>query len=54
MVAIKLGPGGGSTEAVVSGMIRTIDRMINCGLLLAKGSSQGGMVKENDILITTP
>jgi hypothetical protein len=49
-VAIKQ---GGKAEAATSGVIKTIDNMINLSLfLVAEGFSQGEMVKESDILIT--
>jgi hypothetical protein len=51
MVAIKQ---GGTAEAAISGVIETINSMINRSLfLIAKGSPQGEMVKESNILITT-
>jgi len=47
-VAIKQ---GGATEAVISGVIKTIDSTINYGLFFSsKWSPQGKTVKESDIL----
>jgi hypothetical protein len=51
MVAIKQ---GGTAEAAISGIIETINSIINRSLfLVAKVSPQGEIVKESDILITT-
>ena len=45
---------GGTSEAAISGVIETIDSMINRSLfLVAEGSPWGEMVKESDILVTT-
>jgi hypothetical protein len=52
MVAIKQ---GGIAEAAISGMIETIDSIINRSLfLIVTGSPQGEIVKESNTLITTP
>jgi hypothetical protein len=52
IIAIKQ---GGTIEAAINSVIRTIDNMINRSFfLVAKGSPQGEMVKESDILIITP
>lgn len=52
MAAIKQ---GGIAEAAISGVIETIDSMINRSLfLVAKVYPYGEMAKESGILITTP
>jgi hypothetical protein len=51
IVAIKQ---GGIAEAAISGVIKTIDSIINRTLfLIAKWSPSGEIVKESEILITT-
>jgi hypothetical protein len=51
IVAIKQGV---TAEAAISGVIETIDNIINHSFfLVAKVSPQGEMVKESNILITT-
>ncbi len=51
MVAMKE---GGKAKATISSVIKTIDNTINRSLfLVAKGSPQGEIVKESDVLIIT-
>ncbi len=51
IVAIKQ---GGTDKGVISDVIETVNSIVNYSLfLLAKGSPQGEMVKESDILIIT-